>query len=43
VKVAVHRLRRKYHRLLREEIGKTVATDEAVDEEIRYLFNALKA
>ena len=43
VKVAVHRLRRQYHRRLREEIGKTVLTDDAVDEEIQYLFSALKA
>ena len=43
VKVAVHRLRRQYQRRLREEIGKTVATADAVDEEIRYLLSALQA
>ena len=42
VKVAVHRLRRQYRRLLREEIARTVATDQAVDEEIRYLSRVLK-
>jgi len=42
VKVAVHRLRRQYQRRLREEIGRTVLTDDAVDEEIQYLFSALK-
>ena len=42
VRVAVHRLRRQYQRRLREEIGRTVVTDDAVDEEIRYLFSALK-
>lgn len=43
VKVAVHRLRRQYQRLLRDEIARTVATDQAVDEEIRYLSRVLKA
>ena len=42
IKVAVHRLRRKYQRLLREEVGHTVATDDTIDEEIQYLFRALK-
>ena len=42
IKVAVHRLRRQYQRLLREEIGNTVATDDTIDEEIQYLFRALK-
>ena len=42
IKVAVHRLRRKYQRLLREQIGHTVATDDTIDEEIQYLFRALK-
>ena len=43
VKVAVHRLRQRYRELLREEIGRTVATPEEVDEEIRSLFAALGA
>ena len=43
VKVTVHRLRRQYHRRLREEIGRTVVTDDAVDDELRYLFGALKS
>jgi RNA polymerase sigma factor (sigma-70 family) len=42
VKVTVHRLRRQYQRRLREEIRRTVLTDDAVDEEIRYLLSALK-
>lgn len=41
IKVAAHRLRRKYQRL-REQIGHTVATDDTIDEEIQYLFRALK-
>ncbi len=34
VKVAVHRLRQRYGRLLREEIGRTVSTPGEVDEEL---------
>lgn len=41
VKVAVHRLRKRYGRLLREEIGQTVADPAEVDDEIRALFAAL--
>ena len=41
VKVAVHRLRRRYRELLRHEIGQTVATADEVDEEIQNLFAAL--
>jgi len=41
VKVAVHRLRRRYRQLLRDEIAQTVSTDEQIDEEIRDLFAAL--
>jgi RNA polymerase sigma-70 factor (ECF subfamily) len=37
ITVAVHRMRRRYGVLLREEIAATVATPEAVDEELRYL------
>ena len=37
VRVAVHRLRRRYTALLRDEIGRTVATPDAIDDEIRYL------
>lgn len=43
VKVAVHRLRRRYRELLRAEIAQTVASPEAVEEEIRALFAALEA
>jgi RNA polymerase sigma factor (sigma-70 family) len=41
VRVAVHRLRRQYRKLLREEIGQTVAAKGQIDEEIGYLFAAL--
>jgi RNA polymerase sigma factor (sigma-70 family) len=41
VRVAVHRLRKRYRELLRDEIAQTVASDEQIDEEIRDLFTAL--
>lgn len=42
VKVAVHRLRKRYRELLQEEIGRTVDDARAIDEEIRALFAALR-
>ena len=41
VKVAVHRLRKRYRSLLRSEISQTIAKTENVDEELRHLFAAL--
>ena len=41
VRVAVHRLRRRFGELLRNEIANTVATPAEVDEEIRHLFAAI--
>jgi DNA-directed RNA polymerase specialized sigma24 family protein len=41
VRVAVHRLRERYGELLRSEIAQTVETAEEVDEEMRYLLQAL--
>ena len=41
VRVAVHRLRRKFQKRLREEIAETVADPSEVDDEIRYLLRAL--
>ena len=41
VKVAVHRLRRRYRQLVRDEIAQTVATEDQIAEEIRDLFTAL--
>ncbi len=43
VKVAAHRLRRRYRELLREEIASTVAGPAEVEEELRHLFAALGA
>jgi Flp pilus assembly protein TadD len=37
VRVAVHRLRKRFAALLREEVGRTVADEKDVDDEIRYL------
>jgi RNA polymerase sigma-70 factor (ECF subfamily) len=41
VQVAVHRLRRRYGELLREEIAKTVTQPDEIEDEIRELFAAL--
>jgi len=41
VKVAAHRLRRRYRELLREEIAQTVASSDEIAEEIRYLLSCL--
>jgi RNA polymerase sigma-70 factor (ECF subfamily) len=38
IKVAVHRLRRRYAEVLRREVAETLGPDEDVDAEIRYLF-----
>ena len=40
-RVAVHRLRQQYRRLLRSEVAHTVAAPDEVDEELRHLFKAL--
>jgi RNA polymerase sigma-70 factor (ECF subfamily) len=42
IKVAAHRLRRRYRELLRSEIAHTVSRPEEIDEEIRALFAALE-
>jgi RNA polymerase sigma-70 factor (ECF subfamily) len=41
VKVAIHRLRRRYRDLLRQEIADTVDSPEDIEEEIRSLFEAV--
>ena len=41
VKVAVHRLRKRYRQLLRSEIAQTIAGAEDVDDELRHLFVVL--
>ena len=43
VRVAVHRLRRRYRKLLREEIANTVANDAEIEEELRYLRRILSS
>jgi RNA polymerase sigma factor (sigma-70 family) len=40
-RVAVHRLRQQYRRLIRAEVAHTVAGPEEVEEEIRHLFKVL--
>ena len=39
VKVAVHRLRRRFAQLLRLEVAQTLANPDDIDEEIQYLFS----
>jgi RNA polymerase sigma-70 factor (ECF subfamily) len=41
LRVAAHRMRRRYRELLRNEIAQTVAAGEDVDDELRYLIGAL--
>jgi RNA polymerase sigma-70 factor (ECF subfamily) len=41
VKVTVHRLRRRFGELVREQIRRTVANADDIDDEIRTLFAAL--
>jgi RNA polymerase sigma-70 factor (ECF subfamily) len=38
VKVAVHRLRRGFADLVRDEIAQTLTTPDEIDDEIQYLF-----
>jgi RNA polymerase sigma-70 factor (ECF subfamily) len=42
VKVAVHRLRRRYGELIRAEIAQTVDTPEEIEDELRDLFAAVR-
>ena len=42
VKVAIHRLRQKFREAIRDEIAQTVDTEEEVQEELRYLIEALR-
>ena len=43
VKQAFHRFRRRYQLLLRDEIGRTVATPTDVEDELRHLIAALRS
>jgi RNA polymerase sigma-70 factor (ECF subfamily) len=42
-RVAVHRLRRRYREILRDEIGQTLSDPAQIDEEMRALFDAFCA
>jgi len=42
VKAAIHRLRKRFGQLLRDEVGRTVDDPARIDEEIRYLFTAME-
>jgi len=42
LKVAIHRLRRRFAQSLREEIARTVASPAQVEEEIRYLLAVIR-
>jgi RNA polymerase sigma factor (sigma-70 family) len=41
IRVAVHRLRRRYGRMLRSEVAHTVASVEDIDAELRHLFDII--
>lgn len=41
VKVAVHRLRRRFRDILRDEIAQTVEREDQIEDEIRHLFEAV--
>ena len=43
VKVAAHRLRKRYREILREEIAEIVSGPDEIEEEIRHLFRSLAA
>jgi RNA polymerase sigma-70 factor (ECF subfamily) len=43
LKVAIHRMRRRYRELLHAEIGQTVDTPAEVEEELRHLFEAIRS
>lgn len=43
VKVAVHRLRRRFRDLLRSEISETIGSADEIDDEIRHLWSSLGA
>ena len=42
VKVAVHRLRRQFRDVVRDEIAHTVSSPEEIDEELRHLWSAVR-
>ena len=42
VRVAMHRLRKRYGELLRAEVAQTVSTPAEVNEELRYLVSVVR-
>ncbi len=42
IRVAVHRLRKRYHALFREEVLRTLASPEELEDEVRFLLDALE-
>jgi RNA polymerase sigma factor (sigma-70 family) len=42
VRVAIHRLKRRFAEVLREEVGRTLEEHENIEEELRHLFDALR-
>jgi RNA polymerase sigma-70 factor (ECF subfamily) len=42
IKVAVHRLRRRYQEILHDEIAQTVHEPEEIDDELKHLFQAVR-
>ena len=41
VRMAAHRLRRRYRELLRRQIAETVETSDQIEDEINFLFEAV--
>ena len=41
IKVAVHRLRRRFQDLIRDEISQTVSSPEEVEDELRHLWSSV--
>jgi len=41
VKVAVHRLRRRFRDLIRDEIAQTVSSPEEVEDELKHLWSSV--
>ena len=43
LRMSAHRIRRRYRRLLREEVGETVSRPNEVEEEVRFILSTLRA
>ena len=42
VRVAVHRLRERYREMLKQEVARTIAETDSVDDELNYLLSAVR-